>query len=70
MKDALRQVVSMLPDNALVGVVTFGAHVIVHELGFQHCGKQICFQGTKVPNSDEVIAYPTAKSMAVCREGS
>lgn len=54
MKDALRQVVSMLPDTALVGMVTFGAHVNVHELGFQHCAKQYCFRGDKFPQPEEV----------------
>mmetsp|Transcript_27066 Transcript_27066/g.76315 ORF Transcript_27066/g.76315 Transcript_27066/m.76315 type:complete len:757 (+) Transcript_27066:155-2425(+) len=57
MKDALRQVVSMLPDNALVGIITFGAHVNVHELGYQQCAKQYCFRGSKVPNPEEVRVW-------------
>jgi len=54
MKQALRQVVSMLPDSALVGVVTFGAHVNVHELGHEACPKQYSFRGDRAPQPDQV----------------
>lgn len=58
MKQALRQVVSMLPDSALVGVVTFGAHVNVHELGHEACPKQYSFRGDRAPQPDQTSALP------------
>lgn len=35
LKDSLQQVLTLLPPHALVGLLTFGANVQVHELGFQ-----------------------------------
>ena len=32
LKDSLQQVLQLLPETALVGLVTFGTHVMVHEL--------------------------------------
>jgi hypothetical protein len=37
----------MIPEHALVGLVTFGTHVHVHELGFSECPKAYVFRGTK-----------------------
>mmetsp|Transcript_42666 Transcript_42666/g.101302 ORF Transcript_42666/g.101302 Transcript_42666/m.101302 type:complete len:757 (+) Transcript_42666:368-2638(+) len=54
MKDALRQVISLLPDSSLVGIITFGRHVNVHEIGFQPCNKHYCFRGDRVPQADQV----------------
>lgn len=38
---------SFLPPNALVGLITFGAMVHVHELAFSECPKSFVFKGTK-----------------------
>jgi protein transport protein SEC23 len=46
-KTAIAQALTMIPEYALVGLVTFGTHVHVHELGFQECPKAYVFRGTK-----------------------
>ena len=38
---------SLLPPNALVGLVTFGTVVQVHELGYEGCPKSFVFRGSK-----------------------
>jgi len=38
---------SLLPENAMVGLITFGSTVQVHELSFQACPKAYVFNGTK-----------------------
>jgi len=47
LKQALTQALSFLPEDALVGLVTFGTHVHVHELGFTDCPKSYVFRGNK-----------------------
>jgi hypothetical protein len=42
-----RQSLSLLPETALVGLITFGTMVQVHELGFAECPKSYVFKGTK-----------------------
>lgn len=41
------QTLSLLPEEALVGLVTFGTNVMVHELGFPDCPKSYVFRGSK-----------------------
>lgn len=41
------QTLSLLPEEALVGLVTFGTNVMVHELGFAECPKSYVFRGSK-----------------------
>ena len=38
---------SLLPPNALVGLITFGKMVHVHELGTEGISKSYVFRGTK-----------------------
>ena len=33
LKDSIQQTLNLLPEDALVGLITFGAHVLVHEIG-------------------------------------
>uniref|UniRef100_A0A7S3E547 Protein transport protein SEC23 n=1 Tax=Chloropicon laureae TaxID=464258 RepID=A0A7S3E547_9CHLO len=46
-KGALLQALGLLPENALVGLLTYGTHVQVHEIGFSACAKSWVFQGSK-----------------------
>eukprot|EP00803_Ostreobium_quekettii_P006628 evm.model.scf_2332.2 EVM.evm.TU.scf_2332.2 scf_2332:5133-14745(+) len=46
-RTALMQALQRMPDYALVGLVTFGTHVQVHELGFEECAKSYVFRGSK-----------------------
>ncbi|XP_058812176.1 protein transport protein Sec23A isoform X1 [Topomyia yanbarensis] len=47
LKDSLQMSLSLLPANALVGLITFGKMVQVHELGIDGCSKSYVFRGTK-----------------------
>jgi protein transport protein SEC23 len=45
--DSLQQVLALLPQDALVGLITFGTNVQVHELGFDSCSKAYVFRGNR-----------------------
>lgn len=47
LRDALQQCLNLLPEDALVGLITFGSLVNVHELGFSECPKSYVFRGDK-----------------------
>ncbi|XP_017847414.1 protein transport protein Sec23A isoform X2 [Drosophila busckii] len=47
LKDSLQMSLSLLPPNALVGLITFGKMIQVHELGADGCSKSYVFRGTK-----------------------
>lgn len=47
LKDSLTMALSLLPANALVGLVTFGKMIQVHELGTEGISKSYVFKGTK-----------------------
>ncbi len=44
----------MIPENNNVGLITFGTHVHVHELGYAECSKAFVFRGSKEYNSSQV----------------
>ena len=46
-KQAITRALSLLPEDSRVGLVTFGTHVHVHELGFENCPKSYVFRGNK-----------------------
>jgi protein transport protein SEC23 len=47
LRDALQQTLNLLPDDSLVGLITFGNLVHVHELGFTECSKSFVFRGDR-----------------------
>lgn len=47
LKDSLQTSLSLLPPNTLVGLITFGKMIQVHELGSEGCSKSYVFRGTK-----------------------
>jgi protein transport protein SEC23 len=47
LRDALQQTLNLLPEDSLVGLITFGTLVHVHELGFSDCPKSYVFRGEK-----------------------
>jgi protein transport protein SEC23 len=47
LRDALQQTLNLLPEDALIGLITFGTLVQVHELGFSDCPKSYVFRGEK-----------------------
>ncbi|KAL6008249.1 Protein transport protein S23 E [Asimina triloba] len=55
LKSALTQAIDLLPDNSLVGLITFGTYVQVHELGFGQIPKSYVFKGTKEVSKDQIL---------------
>ncbi|KAK5454151.1 GTPase-activating protein S23 [Exophiala xenobiotica] len=47
LKETLVMSLSLLPANALIGLVTFGTNVAVHEIGYTECQKSYVFRGSK-----------------------
>ena len=45
---------SLLPPNALIGLITFGKMVQVHELGSEGVSKSYVFRGTKDLNAKQI----------------
>lgn len=46
-QESLQMSLSLLPPNALIGLITYGKMVQVHELGCEGCSKSYVFRGTK-----------------------
>jgi len=46
-KESLQMSLSLLPPNALIGLITYGKMVQVHELGVEGYSKSYVFRGTK-----------------------
>jgi len=59
----------MMPQNALVGFVTFGAMVYVHELASTSLPKAYCFRGTKEYSAQQV-AYQLGFSSQRAQPGT
>ena len=55
LKSALAQAMDLVPENSLVGMITFGTFVQVHELGFGHVSKSYVFKGTKDVSKDQLL---------------
>lgn len=47
LKDSILQSLNIIPENSLVGLITYGATVQVFELGFKECSKAFVFRGDK-----------------------
>lgn len=54
LKDSLLVSLSLLPPSALIGLVTFGTNVNVHELGYNECFKTLAFNGKKTYTSKQI----------------
>merc|ERR1719343_862079 len=53
-KDSLQQSLAMMPQNALVGFITFGARCCVHELSSTALPKAYAFHGHKEYTAQQV----------------
>ncbi|KAJ9680324.1 hypothetical protein PVL29_019593 [Vitis rotundifolia] len=78
LKSALAQAMDLVPGNSLVGMITFGTYVQVHELGFGHVSKSYVFKGTKDVSKDQLLEQmnffakkprPTTGVVAGSRDG-
>lgn len=54
LKYEILHVVAQLPENALVGLVSFGSMVWVHDLGFNDCSRAVLFCGDRELTSEKV----------------
>lgn len=54
LKDSIQQTLNLLPETALVGLISFGTMVHVHELGFTECPKSHVFRGNKDFTSQQI----------------
>lgn len=54
LKEMLLMALSLLPEGAQVGLITFGTTVQVYELGFEACPKSFVFSGKKELTSEQV----------------
>jgi len=50
LKDSLQQSINFIPEDAMIGLITYGKMVQVHELGFADCPKSYVFRGDKEMN--------------------
>ena len=55
-KDVLQQTLQSMPQNALVGFITYGTMVNVHEVGCADIVKSFAFRGTKQHSKAQVAA--------------
>ncbi|CAL5012979.1 unnamed protein product [Urochloa decumbens] len=78
LKSALAQAIELLPDQSLVGLITFGTYVQVHELGFGLLPKSYVFKGTKEVTKEQILdqmsffagkTKPTSGVIAGARDG-
>eukprot|EP00457_Paulinella_chromatophora_P001779 gb/GEZN01001781.1/.p1 GENE.gb/GEZN01001781.1/~~gb/GEZN01001781.1/.p1 ORF type:complete len:747 (+),score=118.53 gb/GEZN01001781.1/:81-2321(+) len=44
LREAIQQSLMLMPESAKVGLITFGRHVQIHELGFEFCPKAYVIQ--------------------------
>uniref|UniRef100_A0A3Q3QHL0 Protein transport protein SEC23 n=1 Tax=Monopterus albus TaxID=43700 RepID=A0A3Q3QHL0_MONAL len=61
LKESLQMSLSLLPPTALVGLITFGRMVQVHELGCEGISKSYVFRGTKDLSAKQLQVDDMAK---------
>ena len=54
LKESLQMSLSLLPPNALIGLITYGKMVQVHELGCEGISRSYVFRGTKDYSAKQV----------------
>lgn len=63
LKKELLLVVSQLPENALLGLVTFDSMVRVHDLSFADCNKVVIFHGQRDLTSTQIQQFLQIQSL-------
>uniref|UniRef100_A0AAY5K4M4 Protein transport protein SEC23 n=1 Tax=Esox lucius TaxID=8010 RepID=A0AAY5K4M4_ESOLU len=58
LRESLQMSLSLLPPNALVGLITFGRMVQVHELSCEGIAKSYVFRGTKELSAKQIQGRP------------
>ena len=54
LKDSLQQSLNFIPPDALIGLITYGKNVFVHELGFQTSPRAYVFRGDKALSAQDI----------------
>ena len=54
LKDSLQQSISFIPQDAHIGLITYGKMAFVHELGFADCPRSYVFRGDKEMSPKEI----------------
>ncbi|OVA16238.1 zinc finger protein [Macleaya cordata] len=57
LKNELLLVIAQLPENALVGLVTFDSMVAVHDLGFMECSRVVLLHGDRELSPGQVQEF-------------
>jgi len=57
LKESITQSLSLLPPQALVGLITYGTMTHVHELGNNECPKSVVFRGGKEYTSTQIQSF-------------
>lgn len=60
LKTSILQSLMLLPENSLVGLITYGKNVHVHELSFDECFKSYVYRGNK-----EIVASNLASMLGI-----
>ena len=55
LKETLIVSLSLLPPNALVGLITYGTMAMVHELAYADCPKSYVFRGSKEYQTKQIV---------------
>jgi len=63
LKESILQSLMLLPEQSLVGLITFGRNVHVHELSFDDCPKSYVFRGNK-----NIAAAELARLLGIQKE--
>lgn len=58
LRESLQMSLSLLPPNALVGLITFGRMIQVHELSCEGIAKSYVFRGTKELTPKQIQVTP------------
>ncbi|GMH38572.1 hypothetical protein BSKO_06456 [Bryopsis sp. KO-2023] len=53
-RTAVLQALQLIPETSSVGLITYGTHVQVHELGFAECQKSYVFRGSKEYTPEQI----------------
>lgn len=65
LKDGILLSLTLIPENSLVGLITFGAMVQLHELAFVGCPKSYVFRGNKEVTTKQIqdlLALSTSRA--------
>ncbi|CAM6090033.1 unnamed protein product [Calypogeia fissa] len=69
LKTAITQMLGIIPQTALVGLITFGTMVYVHELGYLDCSKAYVFSGDKDISGQQLQEELGISSKAIRKVG-